>query len=229
VKTTIETTTLSAQLAVVFEQLVRQRRATPHFSDEPVPAHILDEAFTLAAQAPSGYNLQPWRFLTLRTAESRAALRRAAYDQTKITEAPVVIIAFATRSGWKSTADEILHEKFQRLGLGEAGVEKIKQMAFQFVASLTEPVWLNRQTMIAFTYLMLAIESLGWDTAPMEGFDSMAVKSTFSLPDDTDVVALLAVGRALEPKTPYPGRLAISQFVFDERYGKPWRKSSDES
>jgi len=33
------------------------------------------------------------------------------------------------------------------------------------------PLWLNRQVMLAFTHMLLMAEVLGYDTAPMEGFE----------------------------------------------------------
>ncbi|HEV2762115.1 MAG TPA: nitroreductase family protein, partial [Pyrinomonadaceae bacterium] len=83
--------------------------------------------------------------------------------------------------------------------------------------------WLNRQTMIALTTMMLVAEAYGFDTAPMEGFDAEGVRREFGLPEEAEVVALLAVGRAAEPDKPYTGRLDLGRVVFRERYGEPWR------
>jgi nitroreductase len=57
----------------------------------------------------------------------------------------------------------------------------------------------------------------------MEGFDPAAVKSEFGIPDEAEVVALLAIGRAAEPDKVYPGRFPIDRIVFKERYGQPWK------
>lgn len=206
----------------IFDQIVRQRRATPRFRDEPVPEDIIEAALTLAGQAPSGYNFQPWRFLVLRDPERRARLRQAAFNQAKITEAPLVIIAFGQREGWKAPMDEIIRTRAKRTGRSPEDPEKLKSTAIGFVAKLSPELWLNRQVMIAFTYLMLAIESLGWDTAPMEGFDGPAVRTAMGLPADSEVIALLAVGRALDPATPYPGRLGVGQIAFRETCDNPF-------
>jgi nitroreductase len=183
---------------------------------------VIATALALAAQAPSGYNFQPWRFLVLRDAARRARLREAAFNQAKITEAPVMIVAFGQRERWLAPADEIIRERSARTGRTPDDPEKLKATAADFVAKLSPAVWLNRQVMIAFTYLMLAFESLGCDTAPMEGFDGAAVKLTLGLPADAEVVALLAVGRALDPAPPYPGRLQVDKIAFSEIYGNPF-------
>lgn len=208
-----------------FSNLVRERRAIPHFTDEAVPQSLLTRILGDAAQAPSGYNLQPWRFLVLRSAASRALLRAAAFDQEKITEAPVVIVAFAPHHDWRERMDEIFAESVRRGGLPADGLEKRKRTAERFVDSLPLPVWLNRHTMIAFTHLMLSAEAHGFDTAPMEGFDGEKVKTALHLPLESEVVALLAIGRAREPRPPFPGRLPLSRVAFDERLDTPWPDS----
>lgn len=212
--------------AGALEALVRRRRATPRFLPDPVPREDIDHALRIAAEAPSGYNFQPWRYLLLRSPERRARLRQAAFDQEKITQAPLVIVATAHREAWRQPADEILRTQAARTGRDpdDAGKrEKAKSSAFDFIDHLPREVWLTRQVMIGFTYLMLAFESLGWDTAPMEGFDAAAVRDALGLPPDTEVIALLAVGRGAEPAKPHPGRLPIERIAHDENDGTPWR------
>jgi nitroreductase len=205
------------------EQLVRRRRATPHFAPDPVPAAVIESALRIAAEAPSGYNFQPWRFILVRDAAQRARLREAAFDQPKITEAPLVVVACAERDGWQRHADEIFLTRAQRSGQAAAHLDAQKKSALSFVDTLPREVWLNRQVMIGFTYLMLAFESLGCDTAPMEGFSAPAVRQVVGLPDDAVVVALLAVGRASGTEPPHPGRLSFQTIAYAENFGRPFQ------
>ena len=48
---------------------------------------FLNAVLTLSAQAPSGYNLQPWRFIVVRDAENLKRRQRAAINQPKVAEA----------------------------------------------------------------------------------------------------------------------------------------------
>lgn len=204
------------------EDIVIQRRATPHFTNDPVPGEVIDTALSVATQAPSGYNLQPWRFLVLTEASQRKRLQAAASGQRKIGEAPLMIVALARRSDWQKRAEEIFRTRAARTGADWAQAEPTLREAVAFVAKLPPGVWENRQTMIAFTYLMLAFEFQGWDTAPMEDFDAAAVRSAFALPADTEVIALLAVGRARDQDPVHPGRLPVSDIAYREQYGTPY-------
>jgi nitroreductase len=203
-------------------QVLLERRATQHFKPDEVPEEFLKAMLELAAQAPSGYNLQPWRFIVVREREARERLQKAAFNQAKVSEAPVVIIALGMKEDWKRRADAIFAEGAQRGAGDPQKVEEAKAGAFKFLSTLPMDVWVTRHTMIAFMTLLLVAEAYGFDTAPMEGFDAAAVKREFSIPDEAEVVALLAIGRAQEPDKAYPGRLPLREFVYQERFGQAW-------
>ncbi len=47
-------------------ELVRTRRATDAFTSEPMPREELEQILQAGLEAPSSYNLQPWRFVVVR-------------------------------------------------------------------------------------------------------------------------------------------------------------------
>ncbi len=210
-------------------EAVLERRATSHFKPDPVPPEALQAILELATQAPSGYNLQPWRFIVVQDPENRQRLRRAAMNQEKVAEAPVVIIALGMREESKRVIDEVVAAGTQ-LGAGTpASAAATAAQARKFLEGFPMDVWVNRHTMIAFTTLMLLAEAYGLDTAPMEGFDPESVKREFQIPAEAEVVALLAIGRMQEPDKRYSGRFPLSRTCFSERYGTPWPDAPEES
>jgi nitroreductase len=205
-----------------FTEAVVERRATTQFLPDEVPEETLNAILQLGAQAPSGYNLQPWRFIVVRGEENRARQQAAAYNQAKVGQAPVVIIALGMKEEWKRTAEEVFREGAAR-GAGNPDTwRQYMEGALGFLSQMPMDVWVNRHTMIAFTTLMYAAEAYGFDTAPMEGFDPAAIKREFGVPDEAEVVALLAIGRAAEPDKVYPGRFPLERIFFSERYGEAW-------
>ncbi len=56
-------------------------------------------------------------------------------------------------------------------------------------------VWAVKSTALACENFMLAISSHGYDTCPMEGFDSHLVRKILDLPSDATVPMIIAVGR----------------------------------
>jgi nitroreductase len=199
--------------------VILDRRATPHFDpQQDVPEDVLRAILLLAGQAPSGYNLQPWRFVVVRDPENRKRLQRVAYGQPKVAEAPVVIIALGEKKEFQERAEEIFLGGVER-GLGsKEKVDDLKRQALDFVTSMDLDMWVNRHVMIAVTTMMYVAEAYGFDTAPMEGFDPDGVRSEFGIPSTAAVVALLGIGRLQGPDKKYPGRLPLEEFAFRERY-----------
>lgn len=61
-----------------FADRMATRRSVRDFSSEPVPDAVIEAAIRAAATAPSGANLQPWKFVVLRDTVLKRRLREAA-------------------------------------------------------------------------------------------------------------------------------------------------------
>src|ERR1700721_2887694 len=99
-------------------QAIQERRATPSFDGAPIPAEDLRQILDAGLHAPSGYNLQPWRFVVVQSAEQKKKLRGASYNQGKVEEASAVIVACGDADGWRKDLDLIL-EKGRKGGMPE--------------------------------------------------------------------------------------------------------------
>ena len=69
------------------------RRSVRKFRKDPVPEAALARILEAARLAPSGKNLQPWKFIVVRDSETRKKLAAASANQTFLASAPVVIAA----------------------------------------------------------------------------------------------------------------------------------------
>jgi len=209
-------------------QAIASRRATRHFdSSKPLSDELLKRILHLATHAPSGYNLQPWRFLVVRTEANRKKLKACAYNQPKIGEAPVVVIVLGYHFPERSNLDAIVSVS-QNLGAmtPEFAAEN-RARAKAAMGNVTDrPLWTTRSTMLAAATMMLAAESLGVASAPMEGFDAQKVKEAFGVPHDHTVCALVALGYAAKSQ-PFPGRLGLSDVCYEEHFGQPWSLGED--
>jgi iodotyrosine deiodinase len=61
-----------------FYENLNKRRSIREFSDESVPLEIIEKAILTAGTAPSGANLQPWRFVVIKDTEVKSKIRIAA-------------------------------------------------------------------------------------------------------------------------------------------------------
>jgi nitroreductase len=213
-----------------FSVAVKERRATSSFEDVPIPGADLEKIVRVGLEAPSGYNLQPWRFVVVRDREQKKQLRAAAFGQAKVEQASAVIVACGDPQGWKNGDLEEMIRLAKANGFGGDQEHASTRVAINgFLGSApgkaggVEPsfdLWANRHTMIAFTTMLWAAETMGYDTAPMEGFEEDKVKALLTIPDRVRVVALLAVGRRRGAYKPYGGRFDLARTVFGEEWGK---------
>ncbi len=60
------------------EQQMQTRRSVRHFSDEPVPRELVEQAIRIGASAPSGAHLQPWTWVVIGDQPTKQRLRDAA-------------------------------------------------------------------------------------------------------------------------------------------------------
>ena len=210
-------------------EAIRERRATPHFDSTPIPDADLKQIVRAGLEAPSAYNLQPWRFVVVRDPEMRKRLREAAMGQPKVEEAPVVIVACGDPLGWKNGDLEAMLQMGAEHGHSAAGHEGVRNAVHGLLAgkggeaagiSGNTHAWVNRQVMIAFTTLMWMAECLGYDTAPMEGFFEDKVKQVLNIPSEVRVVALLAIGKRKGNDKLYGGRFDSTKLVFENHWGK---------
>ena len=72
---------LSASRAFLSNML--RRRTVRHFSPEPVPDELIENAIRTAASAPSGANQQPWTFVWVRDAALKRKIRIAAEEEER--------------------------------------------------------------------------------------------------------------------------------------------------
>jgi iodotyrosine deiodinase len=66
-----------------FRLRMSSRRTVRHYSSEPVPDALVDEAIAVAGSAPSGANMQPWQFVVVRDPVVKRRIREAAEQEER--------------------------------------------------------------------------------------------------------------------------------------------------
>jgi len=204
-------------------QAIQERRATTSFDGTLIPGEDLRQILDAGLHAPSAINLQPWRFIVVQSPEQKKKLRAASYNQGKVEEASAVIVACGDADGWRRDLDLML-EHGRKGGMPESYAAQAQNSVSNYLSSFSSgqmQAWLNKQVMLAFTHMMLMAEVMGYDTAPMEGFEQDKVHEALRLPLSYWVVALLAVGHLKGTDKFYGGRFDIGHTVFGEEFGKP--------
>ncbi len=205
---------------------IAERRATPSFDGSPVPEGDLLKILQAGLHAPSGFNLQPWRFIVVRNADQKKKLRSACFNQAKVEEASVMVVACGDADGWRGGDLDEMVRLGRQGGMSENYAEQVKAAVPNYLSKHPNmPLWLNRQVMIALTHMLLMAEVLGYDTAPMEGFEEDKVHEVLKLPLRYSVVALLGIGHLKGSDKFNGGRFSTARTLFAEEYGKPLKLS----
>lgn len=216
------------QPSLGLKDAIEQRRAVRSFRPDAIPEVLLAEILHLGTRAPSGYNLQPWRFIVLREAQSKEKLKACAFNQRQVGEAPLVLICCGDRR--VSTPEYI--ESVIDLGKNAGGMnDTYADVMRQQIPALFEnkpcfdsiEAWTNRHTMLAVAHIMIVAKSFGVDSCPMEGFVSAQVKETFKIPEEVDVCCLLCLGYAAQPFKQYGGRFNAEKVCYGESYGESFQ------
>lgn len=183
-----------------FNEILIKRRAINHFDPERnVSEDTLRAVVEDGVKAPSSYNLQPYKLKVFRDPEEKAALRKLAFDQEKITEAPVVLAVLADRDGWKAECETHCKVFDSFVGEGKFTPDQ-KEWFGNVTAGLygasgeSAQAFANKNAGLFAMSLMYAASNHGLHTHPMDGFDHDAVKREFGISDNYWIPMLIAVG-----------------------------------
>ena len=133
---------------------------------------------------PSSFGLQPWRFLVVKSEETRERLKAASWGQGQVTDASHFIV-FAGRN---ELAQEHVDEWIRRLAEVQGTLlEKLAGLSGMITGFLgkmddsEKQSWSTRQVYIALGQLMLGAALLGLDACPLEGISPVAYDEILGL------------------------------------------------
>lgn len=223
-----------------YEALVRRRRATRHFTNTPVDSALVDRLLGIAQWAPSGYNLQPARFIVVQGRAIRPALRRACMDQPQIEEAVVVVVFAGDHRAYEDSFEETvaldiaagaatpdylgLLRRIMPIAFRRDPLSRFWKAALVPLVRLLRPIpdlpavnkryWLGKQTMLCAMNFMLAAEAAGLNTLPMEGFDTARVRHVLGMPRSWEPMLVVCLGRAVPGSQPPKTRLPLEKVIL---------------
>ena len=173
-----------------FDQVVQTRRSIRNFKPDPVSDKAISDILETARLAPSGSNIQPWRFVVIRSQEIKEKLKTATRWKFAL-KAPVIMACCTELSALDSRPDRIVE-------LTQAGVFDNVEMDGEYSPPEKNQeqllAYLNMNVGIAITYMMLKAVDLGLGTCWIAGFDPLKAKNILALDDNMHIVALLPIG-----------------------------------
>ncbi|AZV48822.1 nitroreductase family protein [Bacillus halotolerans] len=200
-----------------FSQLVKERRSASNFlSDHPITKEELNEMFEWVALAPSAFNLQHTKYVTVLDPDVKEKLKQAANGQYKVFSSSAVLLVLGDKQAYQQAAD--IYEGLKVLGvLNKQEYDHMVQDTVSFYESKGEQFKRDeaiRNASLSAMMFMLSAKEKGWDTCPMIGFDAEAVKRILNIDDQFEVVMMITIGKEkIESRRPRGYRKPVNEFV----------------
>jgi len=176
-------------------EVIQNRRSIRKFKPDEVPEEYIHQLIEAGRLAPSGTNLQPARYIVIKSEEARTKLK----DCTPlpfVSAAPAIIACCVDTNSITSTG-----ERMKELKEAQAFVDTPRNNADenynkgkQSIDTASLKAYLNLNVAIAIDHITLRATDLGLGSCWVMMFDKEKVKALLNLEDRYDVLALLPIG-----------------------------------
>ncbi|MGR3174976.1 MAG: nitroreductase family protein [Candidatus Scalindua sp.] len=204
-------------------EAIRKRRSIRKFKPDPIPEEKIRLLLESARLAPSGTNIQPWRFIVVKDNDTKKKLQEAAHNQRHIKRAPVIIVCCADLKAFKEFPDRVdeliesgaLPERTREVFIPylEKGMDTVTKDALMVAAAAN--------VAIAVEHIVLQAVEIGLGTCWVRWYEDNKIKEILDIPEHVEVMALLPVGVPDEAPSQRP-RLELDQLVYGEKFGEKY-------
>ena len=198
------------------KEAIEKRRSIRKFKPDSIANEYIRELLNAARLAPSGCNAQPWRFKVVKDAATKAKLAQAAYDQSFISQAPVVIVCCADVQGYfdgtVSGAQDL-----GKIGAIEGRIVTIlegRAEAFKTIERSELGPRIASNVAIAIEHIVLRALDYGLGSCWIRLIDEQKVKELFGWDDNIYVVAILPIGYPAEIPNARK-RLGLNEIIIE--------------
>lgn len=194
------------------DQAINDRRSNRKFKADPLTDEQIDQILDAARQAPSASNVQPWRFIVVKSAEMREKLSVVSKYKF-VFKAPVVFVCCADMNALE-TRDRRITELVEAKVFNDVEiVEDVEQpKTGHIIGTAGINGYMSLNVAIAVEHMALKAVDLGLGSCWVGGFDAKKTKEILDLPDNLYQVMLLPVGYPVNKPSARP-RLSMDELV----------------
>jgi nitroreductase len=204
-------------------------RAVRRLKEDPIPDDVLNRILQAAAWAPSGGNMQPWRSVVVKDAETRSKIGDLYRPQWEKFGARY-------RKGLaRLTGDELARQErmlaaSDRLGENMGKAPVLMVICFNPDLMAITDANLGRPSVVgggsvylAVQNLMLACvnEGIGCTLTTLLCFEEAAMKDLLDIPEDWHTCAVLPLGYPVGKGHGPISRRPVNKLFFADRFGQP--------
>ena len=206
---------------------IKSRQSVRKYSDKPISDEVLNNILEAGRLAPSWVNVQPWKFIVVKSQTTKDLLAEAAGRQAQVKNAQIVICCIADLDDWSKTKfGKVLAKK----GLDEATCENIVSSNLLNPSNLGEYEALLRsveQLTYAVSYMTLEAEEQGVgccivgamanELTKSNSDAAQKIKDSLGLNNKQVLVELLTLGYDANPKPAKKFRKEAKDIIFYEK------------
>lgn len=170
------------------------------FTDEEVEEEKLEKIFDLTTNAPTAFNLQPYRFIVLDSEEAKEKAVNSAIPVNRWIQYADKIVVLIGDEEIDVNADEVLSHKLEEGKIDEEKAQNLREMYERYKTRDEEFLtgWLTRNTMIPATFFMLACKTQGIGSCPVRGFSQPKLSEKLDLKETERPILLIPIGHPRE-------------------------------
>jgi len=196
-----------------FDRVVAERRSNRKFKPDPLTDEQVSQILEAARLAPSGSNVQPWRFVVVKSPEMRAKLSSVSVFNF-IFKAPVVFVCCADRRSIEEREQRIA-ELVDYSAFDDVDMEGdiIELTSGRTISSTELRISMTMNVAIAIEHMALKAADLGLGSCWVGGFDDKETKKILGLEEDVFPTMLLPVGYPANNPPARP-RLSMEEIIL---------------
>ncbi|MFA5108215.1 MAG: NAD(P)H-dependent oxidoreductase [Candidatus Micrarchaeia archaeon] len=183
-----------------FEQIVMSRYACKKFDGKKVPQEKMQKLFECIRFSPSSANTQPWKIKVISDKETKEKLSPVSWNQPQITTCSHLLV-FCADTDFEGHLQK-MQKVMQGEGISEENIGTYTKMVQGMIDKMPKNqdrlAWAQRQVYLALESAVLGAKALGFDSCPMEGFDSAKYSQILKLPKNIVPSALCPIGYAAD-------------------------------
>jgi len=195
---------------------MQARRSIRKFKSDPIPEALITQLLEAAQLAPSGSNIQPTRFVVIKSDAVRAQLSEAT-PLPFVTQAPLVIACCVDSKSLEGLGTRARELK-ESGAFADTPLDKMDPESYakrKPMEQAAAEAYLRLNAAIAIDHITLRAVDLGLGTCWIMMFDQEKVKQILELGENYNVVALLPVGYPDQTPNARP-RIELNQILLKE-------------
>ncbi len=195
-------------------KLISERKSVRNYLDKHIPDEDLKKILEAGRLAPSWMNVQSWKFILVKSQETKDFLSELSIGQQQVKKADALIVCVADTNAWD-----------------EAGITKIQNSALNPSLQCEKGLLIRTMEQIIYpiSYMMLTANSLGVSSCIIGAFGSeitgilpdvsQKARELLGLKEGQIISTIITLGYDANPTETIKQRKAFDEVVSLEKLG----------